>query len=195
MAGRGLSSGHVEDVLRLSASDGPSGEVSLPGVTAKREYGRLVFYDAQQAGTFAGANAEAFAPVELPVGGSLELFELGLTVSCVRTVCTTQYPEKINKSFTTFLFNYDKICGKIVIRPRETGDKIELFGGNGTKSLKKLFIEKRIPVRRRPFVPVICDETGVLAVLCIGFDKRAACKPGDTTLEINFKETANTYEE
>jgi tRNA(Ile)-lysidine synthase len=136
----------------------------------------------------------AFEPVELDIGGTVEIPELELLVSCqksssrVRDINST---EKINKSFNTFLFNYDNVCDKIVIRPRETGDKIALFGGSGTKSLKKLFIEKRIPAHQRPRVPVIADAAGPLAIRGIGYDKRATCRPGDTTLEIEFKEKSH----
>jgi tRNA(Ile)-lysidine synthase len=159
----------------------------------RREYDRLVFTDQEEIG--------AFSPVELKPGEQVELPELGLTVTCRKSVCglsdDSQESEKINKTFNTFLFKYDNVCGNIVIRPRETGDKITLFGGNGTKTLKKFFIEKRIPAHRRALIPVIADRAGVLAVPGIGrgvkaaVDIRAFCRPGDNTLEIEFKETAH----
>ena len=179
MAPNILSSKHINAVLELCQSAKVSGEVALPSCSVYREYDKIVFPRSP--------NLSGFAPVELIVGAQTEIPELGLRVSCKKTVCG----DKINKSFTSFLFKYDTICDKIVVRNRETGDKIELFGCNGTKSLKKLFIEKRIPVRKRPLVPVITDNKGVLAVCGIGFDKRAACKPGDTVLAIIFEETSN----
>ena len=203
MAGASLSARNVADVLSLCRSGSPSGQLSLPGITIRREYDRLVFSSGAEADAYAGAGA--FAPVPLPVGGSAEIPELGLRVTCKKVRCgdpsgayNVSPGEKINKTFNTFLFKYDSVCGKIVIRPRETGDKIALFGGSGTKSLKKLFIEKRIPLRERPRVPVVADEAGILAVLGIAngangaIDRRAACRPGDTALEIDFKE--NTHE-
>ncbi len=177
LAGVSLSSGHIDAVLGLSRMGSVSGEVHLPSVTVMREYGRIVFSSGQ-------APAQ-FKAVRLTEGVRAELTEAGLTVSCEKTVCD----EKINKSFTTFLFKFDNICGNIVIRPRETGDKIELFGRNGTKSLKKLFIEKRIPMRKRLLVPVIADTKGVLGVYGLGTDKRAACETGDKALKIVFEET------
>ncbi len=105
--------------------------------------------------------------------------------------------EKINKSFTTFLFKYDSIYGNIVIRPRKTGDKIKLFGSNGTKTLKKLFIERKIPAHRRAMIPVIADDAGVLAVRGVGCDARAAAvgtadrSAGGVLLEVIFEETGN----
>lgn len=191
--GNNLSSGHISAVLALCKSGSASGEVTLPSGTAYREYDRIVFsHDGQTPG---------FTPVVMTDGSETGIPELGLTVTCRSTIVTngTQTDsdrkdsirfEKINKSFTTFLFKYDNICGNIVIRPRETGDKIDLFGRNGTKTLKKLFIEQRIPRRLRPLIPVIADNKGVLAVYGIGSDERAAYHAGDHTLEIIFEETS-----
>ena len=44
----------------------------------------------------------------------------------------------------------------------------ELSGG--TKTLKKLFIDKKIPARERNRMPVLADDAGVVAVLGIGPD-------------------------
>jgi len=56
--------------------------------------------------------------------------------------------------------------GKIVIRSRREGDKIRLNAG--TKSLKKLFIDKKIPAALRDRIPVIADDAGVLGIAGIG---------------------------
>ncbi len=190
--GNNLSSAHISAVLALCASTSMSGEVMLPSGSAFREYTRIVFSH--------GCQTAGFAPVGLTDGSSAVIPELGLTIKYKRSVLTHAAQmnsmqtdllcsEKINKSFTTFLFKYDSICDKIVIRPRETGDKINLFGRNGTKTLKKLFIEQHIPLRKRSLVPVIADSNGVLAVYGIGIDERAACQTGDQVLEIIFEET------
>jgi len=46
------------------------------------------------------------------------------------------------------------------------GDEIRLPGG--TKSLKKLMIDRKIPKHLRDTIPVAADEQGVLAVYAIG---------------------------
>lgn len=56
--------------------------------------------------------------------------------------------------------------GTIVVRSRQSGDEMRLPGG--TKSLKKLFIDRKIPAAQRDSVPVIADERGVLGVYGIG---------------------------
>jgi len=56
--------------------------------------------------------------------------------------------------------------GPIIVRARQSGDSIRLSGG--TKSLKKLFIDRKIPAAQRSCIPVIADRRGVLAVFDVG---------------------------
>lgn len=59
----------------------------------------------------------------------------------------------------------------LVARPRKVGDEITL-PGRGTKTIKKLLIDEKIPRRAREQIPVIADENGVLCVA--GFGMNAA---------------------
>ena len=62
----------------------------------------------------------------------------------------------------------------LVVRPRRSGDALRLPGG--TKTLKKWFIDRKVPAARRGLVPVFADDSGVLAVYGLGqnLDRRAA---------------------
>ena len=46
----------------------------------------------------------------------------------------------------------------------------------GTKSLKKLFIDRKIPAVQRPLVPVIADDAGVLGVYGMGVNGNRGAK-------------------
>ena len=61
-------------------------------------------------------------------------------------------------------------CGQLALRSRRAGDAIRLSGG--TKQLKKLFIDRKIPAAQRPGIPVLSDEQGILAVYGLGTDER-----------------------
>ena len=74
---------------------------------------------------------------------------------------------------TTDIFTVVPV-GNVYIRSRETGDAIRLPGG--TKSLKKLYIDRKIPASQRDSVPVICDDLGILAVGGIGVNLDRAAK-------------------
>ena len=52
--------------------------------------------------------------------------------------------------------------GEMTIRTRQTGDTIALPGG--TKSVKKLLIDRKIPVQMRAAYPVVVCEDRVVAV-------------------------------
>ena len=72
----------------------------------------------------------------------------------------------------------------LVARPRKRGDEITL-PGRGTKTLKKLFVDEKIPRRLREQIPVIADEQGVLAVA--GFGGNTA-HPAYGAVEITWTE-------
>ena len=67
--------------------------------------------------------------------------------------------------------------GDVRIRFRRSGDAIRLSGG--TKSLKKLFIDRKIPAKERDLIPVIYDDAGIIGVYGIGvnLDRAATSLP------------------
>ena len=58
----------------------------------------------------------------------------------------------------------------LVVRPRRTGDAIPLPNGH-TRSLKKLFIDRKIPRLSRDTIPIVADDGGVIAVGGIGTNR------------------------
>jgi len=150
---------HIAMVEALVFSENPSARASFPGgVVITRSYDTLQLLHRE--------------PLpeerELSCPGTLEL--PGWTVHC--------YParEPINTPDT-----FTVCCeGRIWIRPRRSGDTIRLSGGS--KSLKKLFIDRKIPAAQREKIPVVCDENGILGVCSIGVnqDRAARCLPAVT---------------
>lgn len=55
----------------------------------------------------------------------------------------------------------------LVVRPRQTGDALTLPNGH-RRSLKRLFIDKKIPRLERDAIPVVADGEGILAVAGFG---------------------------
>lgn len=160
---------HLALAESLVFSDKPSARASFPGgVTIAREYDTLVCLP-QEA-----------VPEEtvLPCPG--EVFFAGLRVSCEHAAEAVNTPE----AFT--------VCpaGEIRIRSRNSGDSIRLSGGS--KSLKKLFIDRKIPAARRQRIPVVCDDAGILGVYTIGanWDRTA----GENPVTIRFENTENKGE-
>ncbi len=94
----------------------------------------------------------SWAAVPAAIPGSTELPQLGL-----RLVCSAEGP-----GFRA------ATQGTVLLRPRQPGDRLRLSGGS--KSLKKLMIDRKIPAARRQNLPVLADETGLLGVHGIGPD-------------------------
>ena len=143
---------HIAQAEALVFSESPSASAAFPGgVTLSRQYGHLT----------ANPTGEAFTPVTLTCPGSAEAAGIRITCEPAGELAQSE--------------NLLTVCpsGKISIRPRQTGDKIRLSGGS--KSLKKLFIDRKIPAADRGRIPVVCDETGILGVYSIGVNlERAA---------------------
>ena len=188
--GSSLSHRHVTTILESCRKDGPPVRLSLPGSTVYVEYGRVVFCQKPA--------AEGFQPVCLSCGDSAEIPELNLRITCKpveysvfseETTASFRYEDdRIYKTFTSFLFKSVDICGKMTVRSRREGDAIRLSGRGVTKTLKKLFIELRIPARERTLIPVVADEAGVLAIYGLGAGDRAAPQPGEQAVRIDFDE-------
>ena len=139
---------HIALLEQLVFSDKPSARADLPGgITVARRYDTLEKLD----------KAQPFS--ERVLEGSLELPELGLRVVCAEADTIVNTPD----TFTVIPE------GRIVVRSRLPGDRIRLSGG--TKSLKKLFIDRKIPASERLRIPVIADDAGVLGVWSIGADQ------------------------
>ena len=79
--------------------------------------------------------------------------------------------------------------GPITVRSRQSGDDLRLSGGS--KSVKKRFIDKKIPASKRAGIPVLCDEGGILAVAELGAqaDRRASELPAVTIRIVNTSES------
>lgn len=150
---------HIAQAEALVFSESPSASAAFPGgVTLSRQYGHLT----------ANPTWEAFTPVTLTCPGSAEAAGIRITCEPAGELAQSE--------------NLLTVCpsGKISIRPRQTGDKIRLSGGS--KSLKKLFIDRKIPAADRGRIPVVCDETGILGVYSIGvnLDRAAQILPAVT---------------
>lgn len=91
-------------------------------------------------------------------------------IQCEQSI---QFENFSNKDLKNCL-DCDKISGVVLIRQRKDGDKIALNGRGCTKSLKKLFNEKKIPTEIRTQIPVISSGDKVIWVGGFGSDKTAS---------------------
>ncbi len=77
-----------------------------------------------------------------------------------------------DKNYLTYCVNYDRIKGILKLRSRKTGDKFTFPQRNVTKTLKKLFVEEKVPRDFRDKIPVLTDETdNVIWLMDFGTNK------------------------
>ncbi len=150
---------HIALAEALVFSDKPSAKAHFPGgVTIARNYDRME----------ALKEEEGFEAVTLPCPGRVEI--PGFTITCALA-------EEILNTPDTFT-----VCpaGALTLRPRQSGDRIRLPGGS--KLLKKIFIDRKIPAAQRSGLPVLADEAGILGVYSIGvnLDRAAENLPAVT---------------
>jgi tRNA(Ile)-lysidine synthase len=67
------------------------------------------------------------------------------------------------KNVYTKLYFYDDAPNGLKVRNRRPGDRIRLAGG--TKKLKKVFIDDKIPVSTRDSIPLLADGNNILMIM------------------------------
>lgn len=97
---------------------------------------------------------------KIDINGYNRIDDLGLTV--ITTVTTKQESLKYPTSQYARVFDYSKIKGDLILRSRENGDKIKPIGLKGTKKIKDILIDKKIPAQERYMYPILSDDNGIL---------------------------------
>ena len=140
---------HILQAEQLLYHWSPSAAMQFPGgVTIGRKYDRLVRLECAPE----LPETRLSVPGETCIGGKRFVSEYATDLE--------ERPDSV------------LVCpvGVLTVRSRRSGDTMRLPGG--TRSLKKMYIDRKIPASQRAAVPVLADDRGVLAVFGIGTDIR-----------------------
>lgn len=140
---------HILQAEQLLYHRSPSASMQFPGgVTIGRQYDRLVRLECAPE----LPETRLSVPGETCIGGKRFVSEYATDLE--------ERPDSV------------LVCpvGVLIVRSRRSGDTMRLPGG--TRSLKKMYIDRKIPASQRAAVPVLADDRGVLAVFGIGTDIR-----------------------
>lgn len=140
---------HILQAEQLLYHWSPSASMQFPGgVTIGRQYDRLVRLECAPE----LPETRLSVPGETCIGGKRFVSEYATDLE--------ERPDSV------------LVCpvGALIVRSRRSGDTMRLPGG--TRSLKKMYIDRKIPASQRAAVPVLVDDRGVLAVFGIGTDIR-----------------------
>lgn len=146
---------HLEAVDRLVISPRPNATLDLPaGVTVYRSYGAVRIAAAPPSPQTDAWELEVPGPGRYPLPGGGTLF---VSFSLPPATWTDQPPT------VAYL---DPVRGAFPwrVRPFRPGDRLTPLGMAGTKKVKDLFIDEKVPLRDRRRLPLLFGATGLLWV-------------------------------
>ena len=160
-----LSSRHLEAVCALKGPGGGS-EISLPyGLQAVRGYERLEIQKMEPDTDRLASDNRKLSMKDVRISQAVALN------GCTKPEKTEFFIEtriflwkqglEIPKNQYTKWFDYDKIKDMLFIRTRETGDYF-IIGGGKTKTLKRFFIDEKIPEAERDRILLLADGNHIL---------------------------------
>ncbi|MEH7383952.1 tRNA lysidine(34) synthetase TilS [Bacillus sp. JJ1521] len=145
-----LSAVHIDNLLTFLASNHPSGELHFPaGLRIVKSYESCTY-------TYTDCK-EQLSPYRFHIDTpGLYRLEDG---SEIKSQVWKNYPRSAVGN-NSFVIDPDTIQLPLYVRSRKTGDKMKLKGMNGSKKVKDIFIDEKIPLHRRDLWPVVEDEQG-----------------------------------
>jgi tRNA(Ile)-lysidine synthase len=143
---------HIKAMEHLLYSPRPNAVLNLPqGITALREYGSIVLRRAL-------APSPPAATGELAITGTGHYPLSGGTFLTVTSVPASAVDEPL--AADTALFNPDRNPFPWHVRMFQNGDRIVPFGMTGSKKVKELFIDAKVPRSQRGNIPLLfCGDT------------------------------------
>src|SRR5690606_20586527 len=139
-----LSAVHIDQVFSIMMNPHPSGTLDFPdGLKIVRSYQEVYFQykiPAQEEKSF---SCELREPGEILLPGG-DIIRMTFGEGTGRT--TDKY---------SFVFQIDKNRLPVIVRTRKQGDRMSVKGLNGTKKLKDIFIDEKIPLYKRNSWPVV----------------------------------------
>ncbi len=169
---------HVCAVLALAHTTERS-FADIPGKRICAEQGRIYFSEPK---------AVRIPEIELVPGETVEIPDCGIKIK----TSIGDFSRDVHDSLNTFQLKYENICSVMHCSGRKSGDSFSPAGRGCTKTLKKLFLERRMPQSERDRTVVIRDGDKIAAVSGFGIDSFYQCSPGDTAMKIEIINTKHT---
>lgn len=124
---------------------------------------------------------EEYAPL-----GEEKPFEIGVfNGGRYEVTVSKEEPTPQEDGWKTLRFDEEKLPKSAIFRFRREGDKIKAFSGD-TKSLKKLFNEKKIPVRERGYIPLLAEKDGETVYAVCGVEISEKIKVDENTKNVVY---------
>ncbi len=165
-----VTSRHVQDVIDQLEQNPARTQLDLPGITFTLQNGTGRFLKGRIEDP---GQASIEFNYEIAPGETLELEETGMELSLKRTTgSATPDPGDFPADSLTEVVDWGKVERPIHVRNRKPGDRFVPLGMEGEKKLKDFFIDEKVPREERNYVPLVCDENGILWVVGYRMDER-----------------------
>lgn len=146
---------HIDDIVSLQKGE-TGKEIHLPNdIICKNIYGEISIYLNNKKNDF------KLDEIFISKNQLKTLKNINLLEKIGYDICIDIFPNKSiqfdNNSLIKY-FDYDKIKEGITIRAKKDGDKIIPLGMNGSKKIKSIFIDAKIPKEERNKIPLVCFD-------------------------------------
>ncbi|WP_102347984.1 tRNA lysidine(34) synthetase TilS [Bacillus sp. Marseille-P3661] len=143
---------HINQVLSLLDNDHPSGQLNFPkGLIVRRSYQQCSMAFEKKMQNVDSYYYNLSIPGEILVNGKY----------LIEAEWVSEVPEKV-KGMDYFLCDSKGISLPLHIRTRRQGDRMTLSGMKGTKKIKTIFIDEKIPRELRDSWPIVEDSNGCI---------------------------------
>lgn len=147
---------HVDACLELVRSQNPSASADFPcGIRARREYERFVVQRDVSVAAEEGFALLVEGEREIDIPGTL--WKLGF-----RILAPTGRGPVDSQRETIALFDGDAVPFPLIVRNPRPGDRIRPWGLAGSRKLKKVLIDARVPGRERQQLPIVVKGNEIL---------------------------------
>ncbi len=157
---RDLYFNHFESMLNLIDGEAPNRVLDLPnGGAFRRAYNRVLIQKSTE-------NRAPFEyEVAVPGYTALPLLDAEVIATVVEQPMNCAVVDKFPDGKFQAVFDLDRLQLPLTLRQRRDGDRFHPFGMRGTKKLKNLLIDAKIPRQERGQVPVLMSGDEIIWVV------------------------------
>lgn len=178
----GIEGVHLADVVNLIRNGKNGSRINIPkGIIVYKNNDSILF-------TTVEIKKELnYFDYEIKIDGITQIPEIGKIVE------TKLMPKdrciQLPTGVYTKAFDIDKIKGSLRVRNRAIGDKIRPVGLGGTKKIKDIFIDAKVPLEKRDEIPLIVDDEKIIWVCGLKISEESKIgEATETVVRISIKD-------
>lgn len=161
---RQLTARHVEAALRLASSGQSGSRIEWPGVRVQRTFGKLIFSNVSAANQKAERRGESEPELafEYPIGLSRDSHGATIVIPEIRRRLNLKVvdwpPASGDTRAGVDALDFERLRQPLALRNWRPGDSYRPHHRRGVRKLKRMLLEKRIPVFDRARWPVLTSD-------------------------------------